>query len=152
MNTHLARVSTGKPWLATALYLLIILAVVAGFVALQWVTTLPERVDEQQTIVLGQTRFAPDSDASVRVVVQDFGAGQPIASDDGAAQAVSRGEGYGFVDCEDSGLDVGARHQDDAGPVDGLADGVADGLAGGGSPVDARQKKRLIWCSKLLMF
>jgi hypothetical protein len=80
MNTHLARVSTGKRWLATALYLLIILAVVAGFVALRWVTTLPERMmDEQQTIVLGQTRFAPDSDASVRVVVQDFGAGQPIA-------------------------------------------------------------------------
>ena len=68
-----------KRWLATALYLLIILAVVAGFVALRWVTTLPERTDEQQTIVLGQTRFAPDSDASVRVVVQDFGAGRPIA-------------------------------------------------------------------------
>ena len=79
MNTHLVRVSTGKHWLATALYLLIILAVVVGLVALRWVTILPERVDEQQTIVLGQTRFAPDSDASVRVVVQDFGAGQPIA-------------------------------------------------------------------------
>jgi len=68
-----------KRWLATALHLLIVLAVVAGFGALRWVTTLPERVDEQQTIVVGQTRFAPDSDASVRVVVQDFGAGRPIA-------------------------------------------------------------------------
>ena len=68
-----------KGWLTTALHLLIVLAAVAGFVALQRVDTLPERVDDQQTVVLGQTRFAPDSDASVRVVVQDFGAGQPIA-------------------------------------------------------------------------
>ena len=68
-----------KHWPATALYLLIILAVVAGFVALWWMDTLPQRVDEQQTIVLGQTRLAPDSDASVRVVVQDFGKGKPIA-------------------------------------------------------------------------
>jgi 5-hydroxyisourate hydrolase-like protein (transthyretin family)/archaellum component FlaF (FlaF/FlaG flagellin family) len=58
---------------------LVILSVVAGFGALQWVATLPERVDDQQTIVVGSTRFAPDSDASVRVVVQDFGAGEPIA-------------------------------------------------------------------------
>jgi len=70
---------SNKSRLTTALYVLIILTVVAGFVALRWVTTLPERVDEQQTIVLGQTRFAPDSDASVRVVVQDLSAGQPIA-------------------------------------------------------------------------
>jgi len=74
-----ARAWMSKRRLATALHVLIILAVVAGFVALQWVNTLPQRVDEQQTIVLGQTRFAPDSDASVRVVVQDFSAGQPIA-------------------------------------------------------------------------
>ena len=44
----------------------------------RWVISMPERVDEQQTMVLGQTHFAPDSDASVRVVVQDFSAGQPI--------------------------------------------------------------------------
>jgi len=73
------RAGANKRWLATALHSLIILAVVAGFVALRWVNTLPERVDDQQTVVLGQTRFAPDSDASVRVVVQDLGAGQPIA-------------------------------------------------------------------------
>jgi len=59
--------------------LLIILTVVAGFAALWWVTTLPDRVDDQQTIVVGPTRFAPDSDASVRVVVQDFAAGKPVA-------------------------------------------------------------------------
>jgi hypothetical protein len=69
----------GKHWLATILHALILLSVVAGFALLRWVINMPERVDEQQTMVLGQTRFVPDSDASVRVVVQDFGAGQPIS-------------------------------------------------------------------------
>ncbi|MHC4510911.1 MAG: MG2 domain-containing protein, partial [Planctomycetota bacterium] len=68
-----------KRWLPTALHGLIILAIVAGFVALRWVDTMPRRVDDQQTIVVGQTRLTPGSDASVRVVVQDFGAGKPIA-------------------------------------------------------------------------
>jgi 5-hydroxyisourate hydrolase-like protein (transthyretin family) len=75
-----------KRWINTAIFLLIILTVVAGFVALWWVVHLPERVDEQQTIVVGQTRFAPDSEGSVRVVVQDFGKGSPIA---GASVRVS---------------------------------------------------------------
>ena len=82
----------GKPWLATALHGLIILAVIAGFFALWWVTTLPDRVDDQQTIVIGPTRFTPDSDASVRVVVQDFAAGKPIA---GAQVNVSLQAGEG---------------------------------------------------------
>jgi len=69
----------GRRWFTAALYLLIVLSVVAGFVALLWVNTMPQRVDDQQTIVVGPTRFAPDSEASVRVVVQDFGKGQPIA-------------------------------------------------------------------------
>jgi hypothetical protein len=81
----------GKRWLATALHLLLILIVVAGFVGLQRVITMPDRVDDQQTIVVGQTRFAPDSDASVRVVVQDFAAGRPLS---GAQVKVSlQGEG-----------------------------------------------------------
>jgi archaellum component FlaF (FlaF/FlaG flagellin family) len=75
----LVDVSSGKRWLATGLHVLIVLSVVAGFVALRWTATLPERVDDQQTVVVGPTRFAPDSDASVRVVVQDFGRGEPIA-------------------------------------------------------------------------
>jgi hypothetical protein len=80
-----------KRWLATALHLLLLLIVVAGFVALQRVITMPDRVDDQQTVVVGQTRFAPDSDASVRVVVQDFAAGRPLA---GAQVKVSlQGEG-----------------------------------------------------------
>jgi hypothetical protein len=65
--------------LSTAIHALIILAVVAGLVALRWVITMPDRLDDQQTLVVGLTNFSPDSDASVRVVVQDFGAGEPIA-------------------------------------------------------------------------
>jgi 5-hydroxyisourate hydrolase-like protein (transthyretin family) len=72
-------IRSSRRWINTALHLLVIFSVIAGFVGLYWVDTLPQRVDEQQTIVVGQTRFAPDSDASVRVVVQDFNKGQPIA-------------------------------------------------------------------------
>ena len=81
MNTQnsSSSVRSKRRWLANALYVLIILSVVAGFGTLQLVATLPERVDDQQTIVIGSTRFAPDSDGSVRVVVQDLSAGQPIA-------------------------------------------------------------------------
>jgi hypothetical protein len=75
-----------RRWINTGLFLLVILAVVAGFAALWWVRTLPRRVDEQQTVVVGRTRFAPDSEGSVRVVVQDFGRGKPIA---GASVKVS---------------------------------------------------------------
>src|SRR3970282_2095730 len=67
-----------RRWLATALHVLIILTALAGFAALRWVINLPNRLDAQQTIIVGPTLFAPDSDASVRVVVQDFSAGQPI--------------------------------------------------------------------------
>jgi RsiW-degrading membrane proteinase PrsW (M82 family) len=83
-SPKLARID--KRWINTALFLLIILAIVAGFAVLWWVATLPQRVDEQQTIVVGKTRFAPDSEGSVRVVVQDFGKGWPIA---GASVKVS---------------------------------------------------------------
>ena len=70
-----SKIRINRRWINTTLFLLIILAVVVGFARLWWVRTLPERVDEQQTIVVGQTRFAPDSEGSVRVVVQDFGKG-----------------------------------------------------------------------------
>lgn len=71
-------ISRGKRQLA--FYLLIIVTIAAGFTALRWADTLPQHVDEQQTIIVGPTRFAPDSDGAVRVVVQDFSAGRPIAA------------------------------------------------------------------------
>ena len=69
-----------RRWVSTALHLLIVLAVAAGFAALWWIDSLPQRVDEQQTVVVGSTNLVPDSAASLRVVVQDLAAGRPIAN------------------------------------------------------------------------
>lgn len=73
-------------FLPTGLKLLIILIVAAGFAALWYVGTLPDRADAQQTIIIGPTRFAPDSQAALRVVVQQTGSGRPVP---GAAVQVS---------------------------------------------------------------
>ena len=87
MDTHTQPSVTESParpfvhrrWLTTAFQVSIVLVVIVGFAVLWWIDTLPERLDDQQTIVVGPTRFAPDSHAAVRVVVQDFGAGRPIS-------------------------------------------------------------------------
>jgi len=68
-----------RRWLAPAFYALTALLVILGFAALRWVDTMPSRLDDQQTIVVGQSQLSPGSDASVRVVVQDFGQGEPVA-------------------------------------------------------------------------
>ncbi len=78
MTSSSSSVRNKRRWLTNALHVIVVLSIVAGFGALQWFATLPERLDDQQTIVVGPTRFAPDSDAAVRVVVQDFGKGEPI--------------------------------------------------------------------------
>ncbi len=63
----------------TLLKLVIILIVAAGFATFWYYRTLPDRADAQQTLVFGPTRLAPDSDAALRVVVQEVGSGQPVA-------------------------------------------------------------------------
>jgi 5-hydroxyisourate hydrolase-like protein (transthyretin family) len=65
-------------YLPTLLKLLIILAVAVGFGAFWYFITLPDRLDAQQTIVIGPNRFAPNSQAGLRVVVQEAGSGQPV--------------------------------------------------------------------------
>ena len=69
-----------RKFFPTILKLLIIFVVAAGFAALWFVNTLPDRADAQQTIVIGPTRFAPDSEAALRVVVQEVGSGRPVAN------------------------------------------------------------------------
>jgi hypothetical protein len=58
------------------------LAIVAGVLlcaaAVWWVSTLPDRVDDQQTIVLGPTRFVPGTPAGLRVLVRDFNSERPV--------------------------------------------------------------------------
>ncbi|MBN1485318.1 MAG: hypothetical protein JXA37_11415 [Chloroflexia bacterium] len=73
-----SRFPTRNSWWSSALQLLIVLLVAGGLVGLQRLHTLPERIDDQQTIVVGPRQFAPDSDASLRVVVQDAAGGQAI--------------------------------------------------------------------------
>jgi 5-hydroxyisourate hydrolase-like protein (transthyretin family)/archaellum component FlaF (FlaF/FlaG flagellin family) len=69
-------------WLTPALLVLIVVLVAAGFVALRLIATLPERVDDQQTVLIVPSRLAPGSTAALRVVVQDFKAGRPVAGAD----------------------------------------------------------------------
>jgi len=57
-----------RRWLAPAFYALTILLMVFGFAALRWIDTMPTRLDDQQTILVGQTQLVPDSDASLRNV------------------------------------------------------------------------------------
>jgi hypothetical protein len=72
------RSSGPSRWLHLAGHLLLVLAVVAGFLILNWFSNLPEHADAQQTIVLGPSQLAPDSDASLRVVVQSVAGGEPV--------------------------------------------------------------------------
>src|SRR5512147_1987445 len=69
-----------RSYLPTVLKLLLILLVAAGFAAYGYISTMPERVDAQQTIVIGPDRLAPGSEAGLRVVVQQAGGGQPVSN------------------------------------------------------------------------
>ncbi len=77
IKSWLARAASQR-WLTTVFHLLIVLALALGFLAFRWVATLPDRVDAQRTILVGASRFAPDSDASLRVLVQEADEGRPI--------------------------------------------------------------------------
>ncbi len=68
-----------RPYLPTVLKLLLILIIAAGFAAYGYISTMPERADAQQTIVIGPDRLAPNSEAGLRVVVQEAGGGQPVS-------------------------------------------------------------------------
>ncbi|MGD2178046.1 MAG: hypothetical protein PVG71_09515, partial [Anaerolineae bacterium] len=81
-----ARADGRRRWLNTALHLLVGLAVAGGFLAFRWVATAPDRVDAQRTILVSPPRLAPDSDGSLRVVVQDLSDGSPI---EGARVSIS---------------------------------------------------------------
>jgi anti-sigma factor RsiW len=54
--------------------------VVAFFLAFAgFVGTLPVSVSAQETIILGPTTFAPDTDAALRVIVRDYASAHPIS-------------------------------------------------------------------------
>jgi 5-hydroxyisourate hydrolase-like protein (transthyretin family) len=62
----------------TALKLLLIVIIGAIFAAFWHFSTLSDRADDQQTIVIGPSRFVPASEAALRVVVQEVGSGRPV--------------------------------------------------------------------------
>ena len=64
-------------WIVTIAVVLAILAAMGGMF---WYDTLPRRIDNQHTLVLGQTQFAPDSQSAVRVIVRNTKDAQPIAN------------------------------------------------------------------------
>ena len=68
-----------RRYVPTVLKLLLILIIIAAFAAYWNISTLPERADAQQTLVFGPDRLAPDSEAGLRVVVQEVGSGRPIS-------------------------------------------------------------------------
>jgi 5-hydroxyisourate hydrolase-like protein (transthyretin family) len=72
----------GPRWLTPILILLVVLLAAGGFGALRWIDTLPERVGDQQTVLIAPAQLAPGSTAALRVIVQDYAAGRPIAGAD----------------------------------------------------------------------
>ena len=64
-----------------ALTLLALLVGIGGlWVLIKHYSHLPERVSQMETIVLGQTRYVPGSQAAMRVVVRDVSDQEPIAN------------------------------------------------------------------------
>lgn len=61
--------------ITTGLTLLAFLALCCGLV---YVATLPERIGDQETVLLGQTRFSPGSQAALRVAVRRFADSEPV--------------------------------------------------------------------------
>jgi len=78
-----------SPWLAGAcsrwrwaLFSIILLVLLASIVIIRYANSKSEQLTDQQTLVLGQTRFAPGSAAALRVVVRDLTEGEPLAGAD----------------------------------------------------------------------
>jgi uncharacterized protein YfaS (alpha-2-macroglobulin family) len=70
---------SGKVWINLGLVVLIITLVAGLFAMIQHYEDLPNRLSQHETIVLGQDRLTPGSQAAVRVVVQDTKDGSPLA-------------------------------------------------------------------------
>ncbi len=77
-------------WLVTGLVVLAVVLTAGGAV---FFDTTPERVDRQQTLVLGQTQFAPGSRSAVRIVVRDAPGGDPVPNADVQVSLVPAGGG-----------------------------------------------------------
>ena len=57
---------------------ILIALVVSGMLAVRHYSRLPEQLSQHETLVLGQSRFVPGSQAAVRVLVRDTSSGAPL--------------------------------------------------------------------------
>ncbi|MFP4344384.1 MAG: MG2 domain-containing protein [Anaerolineales bacterium] len=69
-------------WALVALLVLSVFVVGGSFAAALYAARLPERSPTQETLIYGQTRFAPGSKAALRVVVREVGDAAPIPGAD----------------------------------------------------------------------
>ena len=64
----------------------LVLVIIAALVAAGWLTyyysNLPEHLSQQETVIVGQNRFVPGSQAALRVLVRDSKDGAPLAGAD----------------------------------------------------------------------
>jgi hypothetical protein len=83
--------NAGRPnrWLLIAGICLMALLVASG-IAVLWARTLPDRVDKQQTLLIGQDQFVPGARSGLRVLVRLAGSEEPIP--DASIQAVIRSQ------------------------------------------------------------
>jgi len=72
---------------------LVALALVLAAGGAWYYHTWPQRIDRQQTLVVGQTQFAPGSESAVRVVVRDAPGGKPVPNADVRVRLAPEGGG-----------------------------------------------------------
>jgi hypothetical protein len=76
---------------------LVLLAVALAAGGTWFYHTSPQRVDRQQTLVLGQAQFAPGSESALRVIVRDAKAGRPVPGADVRVSMAAEGGGPSVV-------------------------------------------------------
>jgi len=83
-----------KTWMSLGGIVLIITAVIVAVSLVVYYDHLPERLSQHETIVVGQNRFVPGSQAAMRVLVRDSRDGSPLetAEVQGALQPLDGGQ------------------------------------------------------------
>ena len=66
-------------WLWTAWIILTLLVVTGAIGMAVYASDLPDKAPEQETLIYGQSRLAPGSEAALRIVARQVGDASPIA-------------------------------------------------------------------------
>lgn len=84
------------PRLSLILHIALALLVLIFGAATYWAATLPQRADQQETVVLGQEKLAPGSRAALRILVRSTPDGKPISGADVTVR-LSRPDGHALT-------------------------------------------------------